>query len=105
MNTYELVKAFNDKTADIAIEMNDIIIFSWSAKDNRNEDDGSYSNVLYYMPNDIAKAEIQTFEVIPQYIHLNDNEYVKCETSTLLIRIETYDSLYRYLEDDNYPFY
>ena len=110
MTTYELIRCYSYRmTANIIIQMHtndgdDLTIFNWVAKDNRHPDDGSYSNVLYYIPNDIANAMVENFDIIPQHI-VSCGELIKLsDTETLYITIPSYGRLYRYLEDDNYPF-
>lgn len=108
MKVFNLINAYaNYYTTDIAIVMNDEVntkVFVWSAKDNRHPDDGSYSNVNYYIPDAIANAEVVNFEIIPQYASVG-NEVVKiANNETLYITIETYSDIYRIIESDNYPF-
>ena len=109
MTTCELIRAYNyNMTADIVIAMDNeddnVTIFRWSAEDNRHPDDGSYSNVCYYIPDDIAKAQVDTFTVLPQYLTIDKEPIKVSDTETLYIVIPTYGRLYRYLDDDNYPF-
>ena len=110
MTTYELIRYYDYRmTANITIQMrtsdgDDLTIFNWTAEDNRHPDDGSYANVLSYIPNDIANAVVESFDVIPQHI-VSCGELIKLSnTETLYITIPSYSNLYRYLEDDNYPF-
>lgn len=109
MTTYELIKAYGyNMTNDIVIAMDtdgdNVTIFRWNAEDNRHPDDGFYANVLYYIPDDIAKAQVNSFTVLPQYLTIDKEPIKVSDTETLYIVIPTYSRLYRYLEDDNYPF-
>ena len=109
MRTIELINAYAYKrTANITVAMyvngEDMTIFSWDAEENRHPDDGSYGNICHYIPDDIAKAEVENFDIIPQHL-VSGNDIIKLgNTETLYIVIPTYSNLYKYMEDDNYPF-
>lgn len=99
MKVKELIAVYQYKyTNNIAIEMDDTIIFSWDADKNRHPDDGSYSNVLYHMPDDIADAVVDSFTVIPQYMACNNKIVKLADVETLYIIIPIYSKLYKYSE-------
>ena len=102
MRVYELITAYaNRMTANTIIEMEDasgdnIIIYDWEASEHRNDFDGSYSNVLWHIPEEIAQAEIESFEVMPQHLILNNEIITLGDTETLYIIIPAYTKLYKY---------
>ena len=95
-------------SADIIVNMKsdngEATIFQWIVEDNRHPDDGSYSNPLYYIPNDIARAAVESFDFIPTHMALGNKVVKLADTETLIITIPSYSELYKYLIDDNYPF-
>lgn len=113
MKVHELIKAYSyNMTDDVIIKMESNTnnqldartIFNWNADDNRHPDDGSYANPLWYMPDDIATAEVTSFNVVPHNLVIDNHIYNTGKTDTLYIIIPSYSKLYRYFEDDNYPF-
>ena len=110
MKVQDLIYAYAyHETANYTIAIDDeglsgTIIFHWDAVENRHPDDGSYSNVLHYMPADIAKAEVSNFTFIPEKMVIDDSIYTTGTAECIYIMIPVYSELYRYLEDDNYPF-
>lgn len=102
MTIYSLIKAYAYKlTGDIAIVMETEngteFIYTWIAKDHRSDEDGSFANVLYHIPDDIAKAEVTSFDVIPRHL-VHDNEIIITrDTETLYITIPSYGYLYKYI--------
>lgn len=102
MNVYDLLRAYTNKmTANVVIEMiepsgDNIIIYDWEANEHRNDFDGSYSNVLWDIPEEIAQANIERFEVIPQHLVLHNEIITLGDTETLYIIIPAYTKLYKY---------
>lgn len=104
MNVYSLIKAYAYKlTGDIAIvmetETGNKFIYTWIAKDHRSDFDGSFSNVLYNIPEDIAKASVISFDVLPQHLVHNGKVIITRDTELLFITIPSYSNLYKYITD------
>ena len=100
--------AFN-KTANFVVSMDDhglsgTTIFRWDAEEHRHPDDGSYANILHYIPDDIAKTEVSYFTYLPAKTVIDDAIIETGKVETIYIMIPVYGKLYRYLDDDNYPF-
>lgn len=113
MKVHELIKAYRyNMTDNVVVEMeinteswlDDKIIFNWNADDNRHPDDGSYASPLWYMPDDIANAVVTSFNVVPRNLVIDNHIYNTGTADTLHIIIPSYSKLYKYFEDDNYPF-
>ena len=102
MKIYELITAYANKmTANVVVEMTEpsgdnIIIYEWDADEHRNDFDGSYSNVLWNIPKEIAQADIECFEIMPQHLVLHNEIITLGNTETLYIIIPTYTELYKY---------
>ena len=104
MNVYALIKAYAYRTTgDIAVvmetETDNKFIYTWIAKDHRSDFDGSFSNVLYDIPEDIAKASVTSFDVLPQHLVYNDKIIITRDTELLFITIPSYGNLYKYITD------
>ena len=106
MNVKDLINVYAYKhTANFVISMEDgTAVFQWNADENRHPDDGSYSNIMHYIPNDIGSAIVKHFSFIPQNLVIDDTIIKTGTAETIYITIPIYSNLYRYLEDDNYPF-
>lgn len=102
MKLYNLLNAYANKmTANVVVEMvepsgDNIIIYEWNADEHRNDFDGSYSNILWNIPEEIAQANIESFEVMPQHLVFNNEIITLGDTETLYIIIPTYAKLYKY---------
>ena len=110
MKVRDLINVYAYKlTANFVIamgenEINNTVIFKWEAEENRHPDDGSYSNILHYIPNDISNAVVNHFSFVPKELVIDGEIINTGNAETIYITIPVYSNFYRYIEDDNYPF-